>query len=115
MSVEPTRPKKPNISLPGYKERQSDRLAVTSSTKLTQQNWCAVEVALCDMSSTGFMAECENNVAIGSYVTLEIPGLGLVRAQVRWQLGDRMGGMFLHPIRLNRCEWSATSVEAEPA
>jgi hypothetical protein len=26
---------------------------------------------------------------------------------VRWQIGARMGGMFLDPISLARCEWAA--------
>jgi hypothetical protein len=31
---------------------------------------------------------------------------------VRWQIGARMGGMFLDPISLNRCEW--TAIQSEP-
>ena len=92
---------------PGFKDRRSDRKALSTKTRLTQQNWYTVEVEICDVSSTGFMAECAENVSIGSYVTLEVPGLGPVRAQVRWQVGNRMGGMFLDPIRLSRCEWTA--------
>ena len=91
-----------------YKERQSERTALATKTRLIQQNWYSVEVSLCDLSSTGFMAECEENVRIGSYVTLDVPGLGQVRAQVRWQVGGKMGGMFLDPISLSRCSWTAT-------
>jgi hypothetical protein len=58
------------------------------------------------------MAECASPVQIGSYVSLDVPGVGPVRAQVRWQIGGRMGGMFLDPISLNRCEW--TAIKAEP-
>ena len=60
-------------------------------------------------SSAGFMAECAEPVRIGSYVTLELPGIGTVDAQVRWQIGHRLGGMFLDPITLARCEWDAES------
>ena len=90
-----------------FKARRSERTAISTKTRLTQQNWYGVEVVLCDLSSTGFMAQCEDNVSIGSYVTLDVPGLGPVRAQVRWQVGGKMGGMFLDPIRLSRCEWTA--------
>ena len=90
-----------------YKQRQSERTALITKTRLTQQNWYTVEVTLCDLSSTGFRAQCEDNVAIGSYVTLDVPGLGAVRAQVRWSMGGKMGGQFLDPIRLSRCEWTA--------
>jgi hypothetical protein len=98
-----------------YKDRRSERTAITTRTRLTQQNWYSVEVSLCDLSSTGFMAECGENISIGSYVTLDIPGLGPVRAQVRWQVGGKMGGMFLDPIKLYRCEWTATPAEAPQA
>ena len=43
---------------------------------------------------------------IGSYVSLDVPGVGPVQAQVRWQVGTKMGGMFLDPISLGRCEWT---------
>jgi hypothetical protein len=51
-------------------------------------------------------------VQIGGYVSLDVPGIGPVNAQVRWQLGTRMGGLFLDPISLHRCEW--TAVKAHP-
>ena len=95
-----------------FKDRRSVRGRVSQKTRLTQQNWYSVEVNLCDLSSTGFMAECQENVCIGTYVLLDVPGLGQVRAQVRWQLGGRMGGMFLDPIKLHRCEWVATKIPA---
>ena len=60
-----------------------------------------------NLSSAGFMADCAQPVLIGSYVSLDVPGIGLVQAQVRWQVGPRMGGMFLDPISLGRCEWTA--------
>ena len=54
-------------------------------------------------------------VRIGSYVSLDIPGIGPVEAQVRWQIGVKMGGMFLDPISLGRCEWTAEKNQAEQA
>jgi hypothetical protein len=60
------------------------------------------------------MAECAQSVAIGSFVALDVPGIGPVHAQVRWQIGGRMGGMFLDPISLARCEWTATPADDPP-
>jgi len=45
----------------------------------------------------------------------DVPGLGPVQAQVRWQLGVSMGGRFLDPISLARCEWTATPAEPPAA
>jgi len=95
-----------------FKDRRSRRTVVERPAQLRHENWYSVEVTVCDVSQCGFMAECADPVQIGSYVSLDVPGIGTVRAQVRWQLGGKMGGMFLDPISLNRCEW--TAVKADP-
>jgi len=100
---------------PDYKDRQSKRTAISTRTRLTQQDWYSVEVVVRNVSSTGFMAECPEPITIGSFVTLDVPGLGPVRAQVRWQLARRMGGLFLDPVSLSRCEWTAVRAEDRPA
>lgn len=95
-----------------YKPRKSGRTPVAGRTQLRAQSWYSIEVTVCDVSTGGFMAKCLQPVRIGSYVSLDVPGLGPVNAQVRWQLGEQMGGMFLDPIRLHRCEWTAVPAEA---
>jgi hypothetical protein len=99
---------------PGFKSRRMARVAVSDvEAKLAPQDLYNVEIRVQNVSSAGFMAECAAPVRIGSYVSLDIPGIGPVQAQVRWQIGLRMGGMFLDPISLGRCEWTAQ--KAEPA
>jgi hypothetical protein len=95
-----------------FKPRKSGRTKVTGRTQLRAQSWYSVEVTVCDLSTTGFNARCPERVLIGSYVSLDVPGIGPVNAQVRWQLDERMGGQFVDPISLHRCEW--TAVPAEP-
>jgi hypothetical protein len=95
-----------------YKPRSSGRTPVAGRTQLRAQSWYSIEVRICDVSKTGFRAECPEAVRIGSYVSLDVPGIGPVNAQVRWQLGREMGGMFVDPISLHRCEW--TAVPADP-
>jgi hypothetical protein len=97
---------------PGFKQRRSPRLDVDSAAILHAQNLYSIEVKVRDVSTLGFMAECEEAVRIGSYVSLDVPGIGGVHAQVRWQIGMRMGGMFLDPISLVRCEWVAVRTDA---
>lgn len=94
-----------------YKSRTAPRRPVDGPAQLHQARY-SVEVIVRNVSSAGFMAESPESVRIGSYVGLEIPGIGEVHAQVRWQLGGRMGGMFLDPISLSRCEWTAVQTEA---
>lgn len=92
--------------------RRVGRVPIDEPASLRAQNWYNVEVKVRNLSTCGFMAECSAPVRIGSYVSLDVPGVGPVQAQVRWQIGVRMGGMFLDPISLARCEW--TAVQAEP-
>ena len=94
-----------------FVSRRSDRLTVETTTNLRSQNWYSVEVRICDVSQCGFMAECHDPVQIGSNISLDVPGIGPVHAQVRWQIGGKMGGMFLDPISLSRCEWTAVRAQ----
>jgi hypothetical protein len=94
-----------------YHERRSARVAVDESTELRHRY--AIEIKIRDVSTRGFMAECAESVEIGSQVSLDVPGIGAVQAQVRWQIGSRMGGMFLDPISLEKCEWVAVRAEEE--
>lgn len=87
-------------------------MPVDGKAQLCPQDLYNVEIKVENVSSAGFMAECAAPVRIGSYVSLDIPGIGAVHAQVRWQIGLKMGGMFLDPISLARCEWVAEKAEA---
>src|SRR5437868_15389180 len=92
----------------GYRSRRTTRHEVPDGqARLAPQSRYSVEVKVRNVSTAGFMAECAAPVRIGSTVALQIPGIGVVEAQVRWQIGHRMGGMFLDPISLGRCEWTA--------
>jgi hypothetical protein len=98
---------------PGFQSRRAARVAVGGAeASLNPDRVYAVEIKVRDISTAGFMAECAEPVRIGSYVSLDIPGIGQVQAQVRWQIGARMGGMFLDPISLAQCEWTAVKAEA---
>jgi hypothetical protein len=99
---------------PGFKSRRAARVAVSdASVSLSPRDLYNIEIKVRDVSAAGFMALCAAPVRIGSYVTLDIPGIGPVEAQVRWQIGMKMGGMFLDPISLGRCEWTAEKAKAE--
>jgi hypothetical protein len=108
-----SKPPRSDEEQPGFQPRRSDRIAVAGETvSLSPQDLYAVEIRVRNVSSAGFMADCAEPVMIGSYVSLDVPGIGSVQAQVRWQIGPRMGGMFLDPISLARCEWTAEKAEA---
>jgi len=91
---------------PDYRPRRSQRVSLNQTTQLRSTE-SAVEIVVCDLSTSGFLAECLRPVLIGSYVSLDVPGIGPVHAQVRWQVGTKMGAKFLEPISLHRCDWTA--------
>jgi hypothetical protein len=100
----------------GFKTRRTARVDLSAvEARLSPQDLYNVEVRVQNVSSAGFMAECAAPVRIGSCVTLDIPGIGPVEAQVRWQIGLRMGGMFLDPISLKSCDWTAEKAKAAAA
>lgn len=99
--------------VPGFRIRRVERLPLGGEpASLNPDHVYAIEVRVENVSSAGFMAECPEPVLIGSCVTLRVPGIGTVEAQVRWQIGRKMGGMFLDPISLARCEWTAEKATA---
>jgi hypothetical protein len=97
---------------PDLTPRRARRVEGGGKASLGDGNRLGIAVHVRNMSSAGFMAECAEPIRIGSYITLDIPGLGTVEAQVRWQIGRRLGGMFLDPVTLARCEWDAENAPA---
>jgi hypothetical protein len=80
---------------------------VDEATRLRPNGWSSLEVRIIDFSETGFRAECGAAVRAGSYISLDVPGVGSVDAQVSWRRDDLLGARFLNPIDLERCGWAA--------
>lgn len=97
----------------GFQTRRAERVILDSeAASLNPDHVYPVAIRIENLSSCGFMAECQKPILIGSYVSLDVPGIGPVPAQIRWQIGTRMGGMFLDPISLACCEWTAEKADA---
>ena len=90
----------------GDKARGKARLRLDAAARLRPNSWSSVEVSMVDLSESGFQARCEARVQPGAGISLEIPGLGTVEAQVEWQRGEQMGARFVVPIDLARCAWT---------
>ncbi|MGF1550730.1 MAG: hypothetical protein ACFBQW_09450 [Sphingomonadaceae bacterium] len=95
-------------SSPSYygPDRQVERLAVDARTRLHPNEWSSIEVQLIDFTRFGFRARCEAKLLTGGYVTLEVPGIGLVEAKVQWQRDGEFGAEFQRPISMVQCGWS---------
>ena len=98
--------------------RRHPRYRVGERTRLRPNEWSSIQVGLVDISSHGFRAECEANLKIGGYVSLEVHGIGQVDAKVVWRHKDEVGAQFARPIRLDHCAWVREPIAApadEPA
>lgn len=85
--------------------RRSERLAIDAEARMRPNSWSSVEVRVVDISACGFRARCEARLAVGSGVSIDVPGIGAVDAQVEWQRGGSFGARFYRAIDLDRCEW----------
>jgi hypothetical protein len=90
----------------GDTTRRAERLRVDEAARLRPNSWSSVEAQMLDLSELGFRASCEARLQVGSCVSLEIPGVGPVDAQVEWQRGGEFGARFLTPIDLSHCDWT---------
>ncbi|MDB5671772.1 MAG: hypothetical protein JWO25_2731 [Alphaproteobacteria bacterium] len=89
----------------GERERKAERLSVDEAARLKPNDWSSVEIRMVDLSPLGFRASCEARIVPGSCVSLDIPGIGEVLAQVEWRRGDEFGARFVTPIILAACRW----------
>ncbi len=86
--------------------RRSERIQVDESTRMRPNCWSSLEVQILDFSETGFRARCDAVVPAGSYISLDVPGVGSVDAQVSWRKASELGARFLNAIELDRCAWA---------
>jgi len=99
-------------SRPDDRERRAKRVTLDAATRLRPNDWSSLEVRMIDLSSFGFRAKCDARLQRGSCVSLDIPGLGSVEAQVEWQRGDMFGARFFQPIDLGSCTWTPSERES---
>ena len=89
--------------------RRQKRLELDESARLAPNDWSSVEIRVTDISRFGFQAECDVRLLKSGIVSLDIPGIGAVSAQVRWQADGQFGAQFLQPIDLQRCGWTGAA------
>jgi hypothetical protein len=86
-------------------ERKVERLSVDEAARMKPNDWSSTEVRMVDLSPLGFRASCEARIVPGSCVSLDIPGIGEVLAQVEWRREEEFGARFISPIELAACRW----------
>ena len=74
---------------------RKDRLPVSVDAVLHRADGSTCTVKLADMSDEGCRIEGKVHLAIGERLSIDIPKLGRLRAQIRWALMDSAGVKFL--------------------
>lgn len=73
---------------------RKDRKDVSIDAVVTRDDGSSTPVKLTNVSREGCRIDGENNLRIGEWLTLSIPEVGPVKAQVRWALADSAGMRF---------------------
>lgn len=96
----------------GDRVRRAERRTLDAAARLRPNDWSSIEVRMADISELGFRAGCDARLRVGACVTIEVPGIGALDAQVEWQREGEFGARFLAPVRLDGCHWSLETGEA---
>ena len=84
-----------------YIIRRPDRLHISLPAAIACENDSPVPIHLRNISTFGFMGECRGELAVGSAIAVELPGVGVARGLVRWTIGAKVGGSFNNKIDLD--------------
>lgn len=80
--------------------RQSERDEVFYRTRASAPGLGSFLVQVVNISANGLMARTEIDVQVGQSLTVRLPVVGTVKAEVRWSLGGRIGCQFQRMIDL---------------
>ena len=78
--------------------RRADRAPVEVDARVRELGDEGCDARVLNISATGFMAETQQEFAVGARIWLIMPGRERANALVRWSDGDRMGAEFAQPI-----------------
>jgi len=84
---------------------RENRLALDEPARLAPNDWSNVEIRMLECTAAGFRASCDLNIRRCSIVTLDVPGIGSVRAYVTWRRGDQFAATFFEPIDLSKAKF----------
>jgi hypothetical protein len=87
------------IEANSYHQREP-RIALRCQAVLVEEDGCALDVVITDVSREGFKLESHSELEVGSDVWLHMPKSTPVRGSIRWTCGHEAGGVFLEPVAL---------------
>ena len=83
------------VFVPAEIERGAARRPVVKPTRVLDRFFRGRGIRIVNLSSGGFSAEGAGSLRKGDFLWINLPGLGMLRCQVRWRVEDRFGAAFL--------------------
>lgn len=80
--------------------RHSSRHLVEIDGRVRELGSEGFEARVLNISETGFMAEADGDLEVGTRIWLILPGRERANALIRWIAGKKIGGEFAEPISL---------------
>ena len=80
--------------------RRFARVPVELDVKMRELGASGVEAKVLNISERGFMAIADGRFEVGSRIWLMIPGHERANAVIKWVVGDKIGGEFAEPLKL---------------
>ena len=84
----------------GVDHRAAPREEVYHRTRARTADGKSLPLQIVNLSSTGFMARTEAELASEAALSLRLPVVGECKAVVRWAMAGRIGCQFTQPIDL---------------
>ena len=81
-------------------ERSEPRDAVHHRTRAVRPDGALVPLLIVNTSQSGLMARCDLPCEEGDRLTIDLPQVGRLVAEVRWCLGGRLGCRLERPLGL---------------
>ncbi len=85
------------------KARKARRVPVSIAANLRHGGDMVAEIEIRDLSFYGFSAMSAAPLEAGSYVSVELPAIGPVRARIAWIRGDSFGALFPTAVDVRKC------------
>jgi len=83
--------------------RSAKRQRLAIDTTVRHGPFQQATIRIEDLSFTGFAGSCPASLPPGTFISLALPAIGLVRAKVVWSRSGKLGGRFLKPVDIRRC------------
>lgn len=91
-----------SLARSGPESRAEPRDEVLHRARAMRRDGSTVTITIVNLSPHGLMARCEDTIGAGERLSVMLPVAGLVRAEVRWALGGRIGCQLDVPIAIGR-------------